>query len=118
MRVRVHCLLACQNVEGGQIASGVSHQEVVMHKHEGPWHLGEDETLSRRLEEFHEYVRPIHSRRSRLQRHRLLEQGRASLLWWAGFWSDEEELRAWIEDNQVHIIAHADKGSARTVAGL
>ena len=95
----------------------ISHQEVVMHKHEGRWHLGEHETLSRHLEEFHEYVRPMHGRRSRLQRHRLLEQGR-ELVVVGGFLERRRGASGVIEDNQEHIIAHADKGSARTVAGL
>lgn len=94
----------------------ISHQEVLMHKHEGRWHLGEDETLSRRLEEFHEYAlftaaAAVFNATGSLNK-------AASLLWWAGFWSDEEELRAWIEDNHEHIIAHADRGSAKVVAGL
>ncbi len=92
----------------------IRHEEVLMHKHGYGYDLGEYETLSRRLEEFHEYAlftAAVYNFAGSLNK-------AASLLWWTGFWSDGEELRAWVEDNQDRIIAHADRGSARTVAGL
>lgn len=94
----------------------IEHEEVPIRKDGDHYYLGEDETLSRSLEEFHEYVlftaaAAIYNATGSLKK-------AASLLWWAGFWSDEEILRAWVENNQESIIAHADSGSARTVAGL
>lgn len=94
----------------------IRHEDVSVYKRGDYYHLGEDETLSRRLEELHDYAlftaaAAVYNAAGSLNK-------AASLLWWAGFWSDEEDLRAWVEDNQERIIAHADRASARTVAGL
>jgi hypothetical protein len=94
----------------------IQHEEVLIHKRGDDYHLGEDEPLSKRLEEFHEYVlltaaAAVYNATGSLKK-------AASLLWWAGFWAEEEDLRRWVEENQERIVAHADAGSARAVAGL
>jgi len=94
----------------------IEHEDVPIRKDGDRYYLGEDETLSRNLEEFHEYVlftaaAAVYNATGSLKK-------AASLLWWTGFSGDEEALRVWVENNQEYIIAHADSGSARTVAGL
>ena len=94
----------------------INHKEVPIYKDGDRYDLGENETLLRRLEEFHDYVlltaaAAVYNVSGSLEK-------AASLLWWAGFWVDEEDLRRWVEENQEHIIDHADRGSARAVAGL
>lgn len=94
----------------------IEHEQVPIHKHGDRYYLGEDELLSRRLEEFHDYVlitaaAAVYNVTGSLNK-------AASLLWLAGFWAEEEDLRTWVEENQERIVAHADAGSARAVAGL
>lgn len=94
----------------------IEHQEVPILKVGDRYYLGDEEPLSRRLEEFHDYVlvtaaAAVYNATGSLTK-------AASLLWWAGFWAEEEDLRTWVEENQDRIIAHADAGFARTVAGL
>lgn len=94
----------------------IQHEEVPIHKQGDHYYLGEDELLSRRLEDFHDYVlltaaAAVFNVTGSLNK-------AASLLWWAGFWAEEEDLRTWVEENQERIIAHTGAGSARTVAGL
>ena len=94
----------------------ITHEEVPISKEGDRYHLGEDEPLSRRLEEFHDYVlvtaaAAIYNFTGSLNK-------AASLLWWSGFWIEEEDLRTWVDENQERIVAHADTGPARMVAGL
>ena len=89
----------------------IRHEDVSVYKRGDHYHLGEDETLSRCLEEFHDYAlftaaAAVYNAAGSLNK-------AASLLWWAGFWSDEEDLRAWVEDNQERIIARAEIGDLR-----
>ena len=118
MRVRVHCLLACQNVEGGQIASGDQPPRGGYAQTRGSLAPSGKTRRCPGVSKSSTSTYALFTAAAAVYNATGSLNKAASLLWWAGFWSDEEELRAWIEDNQEHIIAHADKGSARTVAGL
>ena len=94
----------------------IEHEDVHIRRDGDRYYLGEDEALTKGLEGFHEYVlftaaAAVYNATGSLNK-------AASLLWWAGFWGDEETLRAWVENYQETIIAHSESGSARTVAGL
>ena len=84
-----------------------------MHKH--GYGLGEDETLSRRLEEFHEYTlftaaAAVYNVADSLNK-------AASLLWWAGFGAMKRSFARGSSTTRPHNRSHRRQGCGENGGG-